>query len=207
MLLSHHRRFIFIHNYKVAGTSIREALAPYRLSKWERLQKKVGWQTRQSFDATHNHLKAAEVKKLIGKATFEAYFTFGFVRNPWDWQVSLYRYALKNKNHKQHQLISGMSGFEEYLHWRVANDVHLQKDFFYDLSGECLMRFIGKFETLTTDFGYICRQIGIQASLPHRNKSRDEHAYLQQYTPETINLVAQYYQEDCQTFGYEKPKL
>lgn len=207
MLISHHYRFIFIHNYKVAGTSVREALAPFRQSKWERLQRKIGWQTKKYNDGSQNHLKALEVKKLLGEATFDAYYTFGFVRNPWDWQVSLYHYALKNKDHKQHQLISNMSGFEEYLHWRIANDINLQKGFFYDSSGICLVNFIGRFETLATDFEYICQQINIKASLPHRNKSQDEQAYLKQYTRETIDLVAQHYQEDCEIFGYETPRL
>ena len=40
---------------------------------------------------------------------------------------------LKDKNHHQHKLIKGFKDFDEYIDWRVNKDLHLQKDFFYDI--------------------------------------------------------------------------
>ncbi|MEM1324850.1 MAG: sulfotransferase family 2 domain-containing protein [Bacteroidota bacterium] len=206
MLLSHHRRFIFIHNYKVAGTSIRAALAPYQYSLSERLLRKIG--KKPNAPLSHDdHLQATAIQQLIPSPQFEQYFKFGFVRNPWDWQVSLYRYTLQHSAHKQHEMVSKMSGFEEYMHWRVEHDVQLQKDFFYNENGECLVNFIGRFESLATDFQYICQQIGIKAQLPHHNKSRDDHAFLKHYNAATLALITQYYQEDIEAFGYQMPQL
>jgi hypothetical protein len=206
MLLSHYHQFIFIHNYKVAGTSVRTALAPYQYSLRERLMRKVGiaGATKLSYQ---DHLKARDIQQLVPARQFEQYFKFGFVRNPWDWQVSLYRYTLKHKAHKQHELVSGMKDFEEYLHWRVQHDAQLQKDFFYDESGDKLVNFVGRFESLTTDFEYICQQIGINTQLPHQNKSRIDNDFLKYYTKETIALVAQHYREDIETFEYALPSL
>ncbi|MEM0991705.1 MAG: sulfotransferase family 2 domain-containing protein [Bacteroidota bacterium] len=202
MLISHSKQFIFIHNYKVAGTSIRAALGKYRLSPFQRLQQKVGLKGKNHHKISDNHLTARQVRARLPDSTFQQYFKFGFVRNPWDWQASLYRYALKNKQHKQHKLISEMGDFETYLQWRVQHDFRLQKDFFYDENGHCLVDFIGKYENLTQDFQYICRQIDVDEQLAHHNQSQQKQAYLKAYTPEAIALIREHYQEDIVTFGY-----
>ena len=112
MLVSHTKKFIFIHNYKVAGTSIREVLAKYRLSPAQRLQQKLGWKSRNHLKTADNHQTAQQIRERLPEKVFNNYYKFGFVRDPWDWQASLYKYALKNKNHKQHELISEMASFE-----------------------------------------------------------------------------------------------
>jgi len=207
MLISHTKKFIFIHNYKVAGTSIREVLGKYRLSPTQRLQQRLGWKARNHFKISDNHLTANQVKERLPEKEFESYYKFGFVRDPWDWQASLYKYAIKNKNHKQHQLISEMSSFEEYLQWRVQEDFRLQKTFFYDDKGNRLVDFVGKYEALREDFGRICKAIGIKEQLPHRNQSQQKKSYLDLYNERTLALVNEYYAEDIHTFGYEIPTL
>ncbi|MEM9884883.1 MAG: sulfotransferase family 2 domain-containing protein [Bacteroidota bacterium] len=207
MLISHSKQFIFIHNYKVAGTSIRAALGKYRLSPLHRFQMKIGLRAKNHHKISDNHLTALQIKEKLSNKAFDQYFKFGFVRNPWDWQASLYRYALKNKKHKQHEIISRMKDFESYLKWRVKHDFRLQKAFFYDENDNCLVNFIGKYENLAPDFQYVCQQIKVKEHLEHRNQSQKRQAYLKAYTSETIALVQEYYAEDIATFGYEVPKL
>lgn len=205
MLVSHSKKFIFIHNYKVAGTSIRNALAKYRLSPTQRFQQKLGLRAKNHHKTSDNHLTAIQIREKLGTKLFDRYFTFGFVRDPWDWQVSLYRYALKNTKHKQHALVTGMNGFEEYLHWRIEKDFQLQKTFFYDETGKCIVNFVGKYEQLSSDFAHICQQIKIKEHLTHLNQSRANRDYLSYYTPETITLVAKVWAADIATFGYSVP--
>ena len=61
-----------------------------------------------------HHAKAVEIRDRL-PSEWDQYFTFGFVRNPWSWQVSLYFYMLENEDHFQHDLIRSMNGFDEYI--------------------------------------------------------------------------------------------
>jgi len=248
MLISHSHQYIFIHNYKVAGTSVHSALkstASISPPFFRKLRKEKPTVYTNDFAA---HCKAAEVKEKISPEIYSAYFKFGFVRNPWDWQVSLYKYMLQNKGHHQHQLIKGLGSFDKYLDWRIHEDLHLQKEFFYDKDGKLIVDFIGKFESLAADFQKICDTIGVRASLPHLkrsnnskslikkysqeienvgykiynrlsqkanvqkslpalNQTKQHNGYLKYYSQKSIDLVAEAFQEDIETFEYTQPKL
>jgi len=207
MLISHTKKFIFIHNYKVAGTSVRDVLGRYRLSSWARIQQKIGMLPKNHTKISDNHLTALEIRARTPEKWFNTYFKFGFVRNPWDWQASLYEYALKNTKHKQHQIISQMPDFKYYLEWRITEDFKPQAAFFCDEQGQLIVDFVGKYENLHQDFDWIKSKIHIKDNLEHLNKSRDNREYLKYYTPETIDLVWEAYQEDVKLFAYEKPIL
>ncbi|KQC31612.1 sulfotransferase family 2 domain-containing protein [Flagellimonas eckloniae] len=213
MILSHSKKFIFVHNYKVAGTSVRNALRPYNnKSFWasnfgDKIKFLNGDYPKVYSKAFAHHINAPELKKNISPEIFDSYFKFGFVRNPWDWQVSLYKFMLKREGHRQHELIKGMKSFDEYINWRVNEDLQLQKKFFY-VGDECLIDFIGKMENLDNDFAEICKKIGVESALPRLNASRAKtDSFLNYYTQETIDLVNEAFQEDIKLFGYSKPIL
>lgn len=213
MIISHSKKFIFVHNYKVAGTSVRQALGPYgnhsflRSSFNDKINLALGRYPGIYAKKFAHHVKAPELQAKLPREIFNSYFKFGFVRNPWDWQVSLYKFMLKRTTHHQHELVKSMQDFNEYIRWRVNEDVHLQKEFFY-VGDTCLMDFIGKLENLEQDFAKICERIGVASSLTHLNSSRTaSDNFLKYYTPETIDLVYNAYLEDITLFGYSKPDL
>lgn len=212
MMISHRKKFIFIHNYKVAGTSIRNCLRPYSnhtfrsSSHADKLMILLGMYPKIYASQFIGHIKAAELKKDLPKEIFNHYFKFGFVRNPWDWQVSLYTFMLTRENHHQHDLVKSMSGFDEYIDWRVHEDLHLQKDFFFD-GDDCLMDFIGKMENLQSDFNSICQRLKVDVQLEHKNKSREGQHFLEFYSEKSLEMVNQAYATDIRLFDYEKPML
>ena len=200
MLISYSHRFIFIHVYKVAGVSIRDALRTYTTQRpwYQPLMKKIGRPSPDNFLA---HATANEIKHRLPKHIYNNFFKFAFVRNPWDWQVSLFVYMLEKKDHFQHDLIKSMLSFDEYIEWRISKDKHLQKDFVTDTDGSLIVDFIGKYETLDNDFVRVCNEIGIKANLPHLNKSSRVH-YKEYYNEKTINLVYEAFKEDIEFFNY-----
>lgn len=203
MVISHGSKFIFIHNYKVAGTSIREALQVYTIPPKENYLNWIGQKLHllpQSSDFI-DHISAPQLKAKLAPKYFDQYYKFSFVRNPWDWQVSLYHFMQQLKDHHQHELIMSMN-FDEYIHWRVNEDKHLQKDFMYDADGKCLVDYIGKLENIEDDFKKITQHLGLEATLPHSNKSKHK-SYQEYYSPETRDIVAEHFKEDIELFNYE----
>lgn len=214
MIISHSKKFIFIHNYKVAGTSVTNNLNIYdsrsftSLNKIDKLKILLGLYPKIYSKQFNGHIKAVELRDRLPEYIFDQYYKFGFVRNPWDWQVSLYSYAISLPTLPQHKLIKSMKSFDDYIEWRVNNDLHLQKDFFYD-GEQCLVNFIGKMENLNEDFKTICNRIGIKTSpLGNLNKSRKEGgSFINYYSQKSIDLVAEAFHPDISIFGYEKPRL
>lgn len=198
MLLSLRHQFLFIHIYKAAGTSVTHALRPFAGETLpRRLLARAG--LLRGVPRFPDHVTARELQAAIPDV-FAKSFKFTFVRNPWDWQVSLYHYMQQERRHPQHALVAGMT-FDNYIRWRVIEDKHLQKEFVTDAAGDAIVDFIGRFESLEEDFAAVCRKIGIAARLPHRNPSKHDD-YRSYYNDATRALVAEHFREDVEMFGY-----
>jgi len=208
MLISYSHQFIFVHVYKVAGTSVRHALEPYAEAPYRslplRLLRRLGAHhvlPQYGLLTLSTHSSARKIKEVFPPHIFEQFYKFAFVRNPWDWQVSLYHFMLKEQSHHQHEIAKSFRSFEHYLEWRVNENKHLQRDFVANEEGELIVDFIGKYETLERDFATVCDRLGLKCKLPHLNTSSHK-GYKSLYTPETVALVAEAFKEDIEFFGY-----
>jgi hypothetical protein len=206
----------------VAGSSISKTLRPYesREVKIKRalfakplgyLLVKLGRMNKNkelslnflNYKRLKVHATAEEIRGKIGAVTFNGLFKFAFVRNPWDWQVSLYHYMLQNPNHHQHHQIKKLPNFNAYIHWRIKQPPKLQKDFITDRDGNIIIDYIGKLETIHQDIDYLADRLNIRINLPHINKSQRK-SFEDYYTSETFNLVYEYFYDDIQLFGYSQ---
>ena len=189
MIGSHRKKFIFFHLYKVAGTSLRNILTPY-----------------QDFSMSKHDNPSMFLNKF-GRELYDKYYTFAFVRNPWDWQVSLYFYMLKDVSHHQHNLMKSFNGdFSKYIYWRVNEDCKPQYMFLSennDLISPITLDFIGRFESLNDDFNKIKNNLSLDGSLPHLNKTNHK-KYKEYYTPETWSMIEKAYKIDIDHFGYNE---
>lgn len=213
MLVSHTHKFVFIHIYKTAGTSIAKALAPYNVSRHKqrtaRLLKRFDAPFPMAWDAglSVEHKTARAAREQLGPEIYDDFFSFSFVRNPWDWQVSIYHHVLRNKNHRQHKLFVRLGSFDRYIQWlcerRVkGRDDRCQAAFLCDDRGRQLVDYVGKFESLAEDFAKVCRQIGVSPKLPKLNSSRIKQDYRRFYSGRTMDLIACKYAEDIHRFDY-----
>lgn len=190
MIISPSRRFIFIHVVKAGGTSVTNSLRPF-LPVAERAT------------THHKHIWASQLRPLI--ADYDDYFSFGFVRNPWDRLVSNFFWWQQVDKRgwdttRYDRLIRGRR-FHDYAlggDWLITNNC---RDFLYD-GDRRLVTEIGRFEHLASDFAKIARRIGLSCELGWSNRSL-HHDYRQYYTSETVQLVADRFKADIDLFGYD----
>jgi hypothetical protein len=206
MLMSRTRKFIFVHIYKNAGRSITTALLPFAANKWQWVASRVlrKLNVTAPFDPSPfpMHVKAPEIISAMGREAYDSYFSFAIVRNPWDWQVSLYNFSRKTPAHHQHELTKGFGSFDKYIRWRCKEEVRYQKDFIYSDTNQLLVDFVGRYERLDADFQVMCSRIGVSTSLPKLNVSK-ERPYQEYYTEETRELVRQTFDSDIKLLGYD----
>lgn len=83
MILSHEHKFIFIHIGKTGGTSIEKVLCKHLGIDFETTKKDPNGEW-------WKHEWAKGILKRVGEDAWNEYFTFAFVRNPYDMLLSLY---------------------------------------------------------------------------------------------------------------------
>jgi len=205
MLVSYHKKFLFVHIFKTAGTSITDSLARYcyrpgstRPSNWIAYLS-TNWK-KIHCKPIKKHATALEIRESLDRDVFDSFFKFTFVRNPWDWQVSLYHFILDRPHNPGHEATKAMGGFRNFVLSREGL-TFTQTGCLTDADGNLLVDFIGKFENLDQDFGLVCEKVGISARLPHINKMQRS-GYRDYYDSETRDLTAKLYAEDIERFGY-----
>lgn len=214
MIISYTNKFIFFHVAKVAGISIREALKEYTQEpekfKIKRPPRQINGRTNPLYtmwESALTHVTASEARKELDEL-FHTFYTFAFVRNPWDWQVSMYHFLLKETDNPRYAEVKAMSGFEEFLEWVIVTKnpyprgaTRLQSEMITDTAGEVIVDFVGRYENLAADFAQVCHRLNIAAKLPHLNSShhRDYRSY---YNERTRKLVEDFCAADIELFGY-----
>ncbi len=179
--------FVFIHINKTAGTSIGRAIGlPVK-----------------------DHLTVRDVIARIGQEKWDTAYTFTLVRNPWDKVVSHYEYRRRrNKTGIASRNVS-FSDWVKMTYGDIKNTFYYnnpkafqpQVEWLKDNEGKITLDFIGKFESIITDFNQIKHVIGLDAELPHLNASRRA-SYQSYYDDESREIVARWFQEDISVFEY-----
>jgi len=153
---------------------------------------------------------------------YERHFKFSFVRNPWSRVVSCYCDKIqilrptpigKLSIMAKHRGLAPDLSFEAFVQWLCSSegndqcaDRHWmsQHRFVCDNRGRVFCDFIGRLESIETDFQQVCRALGLPSlMLPHSNRSRQAHRYRDLYNERTRKLVSERYARDIEIFGYE----
>ena len=150
----------------------------------------------------------------INHAKFSDMKYFAIVRNPWDRVVSRYWFAKKviEVEKKEQSTYANVSSFEAFLEERFKwGDVPLMwhravrnwypaHDHVKDDVGN-LMCDILRFENYNED---VCRYFNLKEMTRARNVTAlNPGSYKDMYTPETIQIVADWYDVDINMWGYD----
>jgi hypothetical protein len=191
---------VFVHVPKTAGTSIRKAFERFPDPSPRR------------YPRLRSHARAFEYRLALGEERWNRYFSFAFVRNPWDLMVSSYfwwreKAHLYRRTRRSRRKILAMADFNEFVRSPVGREQinEFKGDIFDWISsdGEIIVDHVGRMETLSDDWRVICREIGVPApELPSSNiTSRGD--YRDYYDEGSIELVAERFHRTIDRFGYE----
>ena len=202
MLVSHVRKFIFIHIQKTAGSSIETSLAditPDAIRRFDDLPACMD-------PLKKRHLFASDLKRYLGDQTWKSYYKFAFVRNPYSRLVSWYNMCVERPSNEFMWLVrqraKTFSDFLDLTHGLAKKTTFNQVDYITNETGNFLVDFVGRFETLSEDFSKICKQLDVNVTLPHKSRGLvvDYRAF---YNTRTMRLVSERFSRDIETFGYK----
>jgi len=210
---------LFIHIPKNAGMTIRDSeLLQTRitaLKKDEYFPLLYGNKVREAMHKLGDHtgLEHARYKDVLSsfKDKFQA---FAVVRNPWDRVVSRYFFARKTifVERKIPESYADTSSFEafleerhkwgnlDYMWHRAVRGWFPAYDYVVDDTNKVCCDIL-RFENLNAD---LCKYFNIPSMTRARNVTAlNKGTYKDIYTPETIQIVADWYKKDIDQWGYD----
>lgn len=181
---------------KLGGRGPQNVDAPYReygLHDWARLLIRRRPKLRY-----FNHMKAPQVKGLIGDEIWNSYFKFCFERNPWDRLVSLYFF--------RHPSGSGPS-LTEFIESDEPLTLKQRGFDLYSIDGKVAVDKVCRFESINEEMETVRTQLGIpeELELP-RAKShfrKDKRRYQDILNEEQREKVADLFRDEIDHLGYE----
>lgn len=193
-VISDQHKAIFIHVPKTAGISMKMAL----------------------FQANKGaHAMMRDVAAQFPQIATD-YFSFGFVRNPWDRLVSAFFFLSKGGtgNAQDKQLYADVfqryeGDFARFVREFVRTEnvlkiLHLRPQWYFlcDANGGLLVDTVERFEALQDGFNTVCDHINIPRIELERTNASAHRDYRDYYDDETRSIVASVYQRDIELFAY-----
>ncbi|MFH1277852.1 MAG: sulfotransferase family 2 domain-containing protein [Candidatus Eisenbacteria bacterium] len=208
MILSHTHKVIFVHPGKTGGTSIEKTLAPLLGLRFDET-----WLSDEVLPGENcKHIAASRLKEIVADEIWDGYFTFGFVRNPFDRLLSewcMHEQADPDVPWRKRDW-TAYPNFEAFLDGIVRGEVILDRDYqswmLGDGAGNVLVDFVGRFERLQEDFDEVCRRIGLRPVPLGREAATRHKPWRDHYDATRLRAVYRSCAGDCERFGYEAPR-
>ncbi len=213
MIISHGRRYIFVHAPKTGGTSLALALegramkddlmlgdTPKAVKRRRRLN------GLQAAGRLWKHSTLRDVEGVVTPDQMRDYFVFTLVRNPWDRLVSYYHWLrAQGFDHPAVQLAKS-SDFADFLRapeTQASFRASPYASYVTDAEGKEQADLFIRLEHLGEDLAPLEAHLGFQLSpLPHENRSQRQGDYRQFYSDELVAIVGRCCAEDIRRFGY-----
>jgi len=193
---------VFIHIPKTAGTSMEMLLNmrhPKNLFEYDSLR-----------DNFRQHWPASEVKLHLGEEKYNSMFSFAFVRHPVDRLLSEYHYLQRlgsnfvrgaDSNQFIQNIVSLWGNWQAFPR-ETRQHVRTQTYMLYDNDNNLLVDFVGRFENLKEDWGYVCDKLELPNKLPRSEESANKNNH-KEFSPQSIGIIHDLYKEDFKNLNYE----
>jgi len=206
MIISHNKKFVFIHIPKVAGKTVRKLLHEYNdhsIRYWG-FQKETPLE--RGIDRAHIPLIDLKTFSPSDFTYLSQYFVFAFVRNPYD------RFYSAFQEHIRQRKLPSDTDFNNYVQQHINHStirydwrfVHFCPQIYFTHIGvKSQVDFIGRLENLPDDMQRLSHILNLRdfeelQLIPSTlNGSSLEH-----YTNETIELVNNLYRSDFDYYRY-----
>lgn len=209
MVLSVDKNFLFIHIPKTGGSSLEEVLFQYKSFEYHEV----------------THAISLQYKDYLDDDFFFSLHKFAFIRNPWDLQVSCWRYYIRQQG-------VDMS-FDEFIRWKFTGSIiHMidrlpkneessidrlkrafyvhripQTHYLINEKGEYLVDYIASFEKLNFHYEHLVDHLNLEKNyIPKVNVSSyqdEDRDYRKLYTEETKEIVRSRFNLDILMYGYQ----
>tara|TARA_Y100000389_G_scaffold202588_1_gene248312 strand:+ start:3800 stop:4471 length:672 start_codon:yes stop_codon:yes gene_type:complete len=208
MIISHRKKFIWIHLPKCAGTSIRKLLQTNPIFQTDihpmwHTKKDINWKEEYPKVDTNlwTHSSASDIKKYLDERGYrwDDYFKFVFIRNPWEREVSAYEYHRQVMSKNKYPKDFNIKNIEMALNQPPKNFIMRSNrwsphNYIFDKDGKLMVDFVGKVENIEQDFKKIVKKILPDAHitqwrLPHMNATTKNKSYRDYYDDESIEYI------------------
>jgi hypothetical protein len=213
VLVSHIYKFIYLKNYKVAGSSVESFFGQFCINQKNKIkysfqdlqdEKITQWGILGSrghgrFTIWNNHKSAKSIKNNLGHELFDSYFKFCVVRNPYDLMVSSYFFE-KTKNNFDYNFKSYCKTF------KTPPNPNTERMFIDDVE---VCNYYIRYENLKNDIIFVLDKLGITDydinDLPNHksNYNPRDRCYQSYYDDETKEIVTNLFKIEIEMFGYE----
>lgn len=199
------RKFIFVHVPKTAGVSMTAALTghvePYEndLSLRSHIIDRSYEFLGQYQGILCWHITIDDLRTFYGDEEIDSYYSFAFIRNPWEWLVSMYAFIRGHQPHPE-SMICGHMTFKQFLRYFAAKNVSQHS--FFAVNGRPAVTKVFRFEEMPQALQEIGSQTGLRfEQFPVENVS-NHNAYWEYYDHEDVDLVRRAFSDDIALGGY-----
>ena len=205
MIISHRHKFIFVAVPKTGTHSVRQALREQMGEEdieQVRLFENKRFPMEELADIRHGHLTLAQVRPHLPAEDFDAYFKFGFVRNPFDRFISYCAFMTRDQDifERDPKAVMRHLLFVEPPRGHIL--FQPQHSFFTDADGKLLSDQVGRIEQMQASYDAICTRIGIPSRALDKVNSTRRGDYRDYYDQQLIDGVTALYARDLELFDY-----
>lgn len=217
-MIAHKLKTIFIHITKSAGSSIEVALNEVEKRDDGAIDPATG-DFVKVVTGPEKHMTARAVQEFVGDEVWNSYYKFSVVRNPFDRFHSLWwngRYVGKRHSlafqqftdFALHRTLKGRLRKWRTGEWKVHQRFWPQARFLQSKNGKMEIDQVLHFESISEDFAELANRIGLPSThlpkvLMENRRPESRHCYADDYDDQTRAIVADFYRDDIETFGYD----